>query len=355
VNIAMANPPATRRLVTIVGGGLAGLALGIGLRQRGVPVLIYEAGHYPRHRVCGEFLSGRGLDVLGALGLREAIEQAGATRARTAQFFIGDRALPARELPEPALCLSRHVLDARMADHFRRLGGELRCDSRWAPAIFGQGVVRATGRRPRAGESAARWYGLKAHARNVELQADLEMHFAGNSYVGLCRLPGGEVNISGLFRRTGSETPLPRNVAGRLCAESSSALSDRLRQAEWDADSFSSVGGLPFRDRIRAEPGGICIGDALAMIPPVTGNGMSMALESASLALNPVTDFAEGRVSWEAASCAVARSCRGEFGARLRRAGWLHSVLFHPAARRWLVPRLVSSEMIWRMLFRTTR
>jgi 2-polyprenyl-6-methoxyphenol hydroxylase-like FAD-dependent oxidoreductase len=242
-----------------------------------------------------------------------------------------------------------------MADYFRLLGGELRCDTRWTPAAFGQGVVRATGRRPRTSETGARWYGLKAHLRKVELQADLEMHFAGNSYVGLCRLPGGEVNVSGLFRRTGSETPLPRNVAGRLCAESSNALSDRLRHAEWDEDSFCSVGGLPFRDRIEAGPGDICVGDALAMIPPVTGNGMSMALESASLALNPVADFAEGRVCWEAASSAVARACRDEFGARLRRAGWLHSVLFHPAARRWLIPHLGSSEMLWRLLFHSTR
>ena len=29
--------------ITIVGGGLAGLALGIGLRQAGVPVVIHEA------------------------------------------------------------------------------------------------------------------------------------------------------------------------------------------------------------------------------------------------------------------------------------------------------------------------
>jgi len=39
--------------VTIVGGGLAGLTLGVGLRRRQVPVTIIEAGHYPRHRVCG--------------------------------------------------------------------------------------------------------------------------------------------------------------------------------------------------------------------------------------------------------------------------------------------------------------
>ena len=57
--------------ITIVGGGLAGLTLGIGLRQRGVPVTIQEVGNYPRHRVCGEFICGRGLEVLRELGLHE--------------------------------------------------------------------------------------------------------------------------------------------------------------------------------------------------------------------------------------------------------------------------------------------
>ena len=44
--------------VEIIGGGLAGLSLGLGLRARGVPARLIEAGTYPRHRVCGEFITG---------------------------------------------------------------------------------------------------------------------------------------------------------------------------------------------------------------------------------------------------------------------------------------------------------
>ncbi|MDB6025304.1 MAG: putative electron transfer oxidoreductase, partial [Verrucomicrobiales bacterium] len=44
------------RPITIVGGGLSGLTLGIALRQRGIPTTIWEAGRYPRHKVCGEFI-----------------------------------------------------------------------------------------------------------------------------------------------------------------------------------------------------------------------------------------------------------------------------------------------------------
>src|SRR5512142_618187 len=101
--------------ITIIGGGLAGLTLGIGLRQRGIPVTIWEAGHYPRHRVCGEFISGCGQQVLARLGLLELFLKAGSVPACTAAFVLGRASSPVRSLPSPALCLSRYAMDALMA------------------------------------------------------------------------------------------------------------------------------------------------------------------------------------------------------------------------------------------------
>ena len=74
--MSMAKP------ITIIGGGLAGLTLGVALRAKKIPVLICEAGHYPRHRVCGEFINGKGLAVLQELGLMEGLMQRGAREAR---------------------------------------------------------------------------------------------------------------------------------------------------------------------------------------------------------------------------------------------------------------------------------
>src|ERR1039458_4692061 len=126
------EPMPALKPITIVGGGLAGLTLGIGLRQRGIPVTVWEAGQYPRHRVCGEFISGRGQDVLARLGLLESFRQAGSVPARTAAFFLGRIASPVRSLPAPALCLSRFVMDALLAAQFRQAGGELRQNTRWS-------------------------------------------------------------------------------------------------------------------------------------------------------------------------------------------------------------------------------
>src|SRR5436309_1270892 len=101
--------------VTIIGGGLAGLTLGIALRENSVPVQIYEAGTYPRHRVCGEFISGRGQITLQRLNLLTPILKAGATFAKSVRFFTAFRSCPVHVLPVPALCLSRYRLDALLA------------------------------------------------------------------------------------------------------------------------------------------------------------------------------------------------------------------------------------------------
>src|SRR5512147_2184357 len=105
------------RTVEIVGGGLAGLALGLGLRRAGVPVLIKEAGSYPRHRVCGEFITGLDADTMDGLGIRDVLAEA--SPAQSVKIcFSGHRCVD-EELPRPALRVSRWTLDRQLAERFR--------------------------------------------------------------------------------------------------------------------------------------------------------------------------------------------------------------------------------------------
>lgn len=342
------------RAITIVGGGLAGLALGIALRRREIPVTIVEAGRYPRHRVCGEFISGRGQESLARLGLQKLAEEAGGILAGTAAFFTAQRGMTARPLPIPALCVSRFHLDLALAREFQTLGGELCSATRWADEKFGEGIVRSTGRRVAANAGTEQWFGLKIHARAVQLQADLEMHVFARGYVGLCQLSGGEVNICGLFRRGGGEKI---NVAPRewLLGLPGSPLRERLKGAVFDEASFCAVAGLGLQPARAAERAEVCVGDAITMIPPVTGNGMSMAFESAELALEPLTAWSQGAQDWAAARQKIAGACDERFAARLRWAGRLQQLMFTTALHGpmlWLAER---SDFFWRTGFAKTR
>lgn len=340
--------------ITIVGGGLAGLTLGIGLRQRGVPVAVWEASRYPRHRVCGEFISGRGQASLARLGLLDGLRHAGAGAAVSAAFFDGQTMLAAHPLPEAALCVSRFVLDEWLAQEFQRLGGELREGARWT-GDFGAGIVRATGRRAAPVADGWRWFGLKVHARGVALDADLEMHFLPAGYVGLCRLPGGAVNICGLFRSAAAVPDLAQRWPEWLSGPPDCALHSRMAGAQFDADSFCSVAGLSLRPQRASECREWCVGDAVTMIPPMTGNGMSMAFESAELALAPLVKFSQGQLAWTQAQQEFARTCNHAFTARLRWAGWLQRAVFFAPARAALFFVAARAGCCWRGLFERTR
>jgi len=363
------NERMTGKPITIVGGGLAGLTLGIGLRQRGVPVTVWEAGHYPRHRVCGEFISGRGQETLSRLGLRELFERAGAVNARTAAFFSATRSTPPRSLPAPAICLSRFTLDQLFANEFQKLGGELCAGQRWPaggvhastgsdrpkPELQPEGVVRATGRHLRPTENGWRWFGLKVHARNVPLTADLEMHVSPRGYVGLCRVNGGAVNICGLFRRRAGMSGSPQNWREWLRGQAGSPLNQRLAAAEFEENSFCAVAGISLRPQHAAARDACCVGDAITMIPPVTGNGMSMAFESAELAIEPLAAWSRGGISWTEASRTAAQRCDAAFARRLMWAKWLQRMMLTPSLQNVLIRLVSHSEWFWRTAFEWTR
>ena len=345
----------TLRPITIAGGGLAGLTLGIGLRQRGVPVNIREAGRYPRHRVCGEFINGRGVGSLNRLGLLNVLERAGVVTAKTTAFHHGRFSSGLKQLPSSALCISRWALDAALAREFRRLGGDLREAERWRDTDGNEFVVHANGRQMQPVENGWRWFGVKAHAKNVPLEADLEMFLSRDSYVGVSRLPGGEINVCGLFRRrTGDSlsSPTAREWFTRIPHPQ---LQERLAAAQFDENSFCTVGGLSLRPQRAVKSDQCRVGDAITMIPPLTGNGMSMAFESAEIAIAPLAASSRGELSWRRAQQQVANRCDARFARRLRWARWLQALAFSQIGRPATLRAVAHCDWLWRVWFVLTR
>ena len=329
--------------VTIMGGGLAGLTLGILLRQQEVPVRVLEAGTYPRHRVCGEFISGSGLRTVERLGL--ALFKRGATNARAVAFYKR-RQLGKVMLPEPALCISRYVLDAALAERFVELGGELFCGRRMATTANNEGQVRATGRAVHGTTDGWRWFGLKAHATGVELRADLEMHLRKDAYVGICRLDQATVNVCGLFRNRPGAGAQSGDWKAQLRGRPGSQLYARLCNATWREETFCAVSGL--RYTVAPNVSECAVGDSFSLIAPVSGNGMSLAFESAELAAPLLVNYARGKCSWAETLQHVARSSMERFECRLR---W--AKLFQDTIFRCVPPPLPQS--LWKLCHRITR
>jgi 2-polyprenyl-6-methoxyphenol hydroxylase-like FAD-dependent oxidoreductase len=288
------------------------------------------------------------------LGLEQKLLATNARDARDAAFFTPHSDGPPRTLPQPALCISRFILDDLIASHFRNLGGIL-CEGRRWQGDFSEGIVRGTGRRTQPIVRGWRWLGLKAHARNLSMTADLELHCHAGGYVGLCRLSGGEANVCGLFRTRSPDPNLAQTWRRRLLGPENSALHQRLDRAIFQDDTFCSVAGLSIDPQSAADHPECCIGDALTMIAPLTGNGMSMAFESAAIAIAPLEAYSRGAMNWDESRRLIARRCDAAFRRRLFFGRVLQAALLRKGIGDVLVRLVGRSGALWRKFFEWTR
>jgi 2-polyprenyl-6-methoxyphenol hydroxylase-like FAD-dependent oxidoreductase len=315
-----------RKEITIAGGGLAGLSLAVALRHRGVPVTVREAGSYPRHRVCGEFISGVSPQTLDFLGIRDLFDDA--IHHHSLCWHEAGRVMHRDTLEDAALGISRYVLDLRLKQRLENLGGHVETGVRERPGTA-EGFVWAAGRRAAKGP----WIGLKAHVRGLSLSADLEMHTGRNGYAGLAGVEDGWVNACGLFRMDRTiDAKGPDLLAAYLETGGNHGLASQLRHAEMRQHSFSAVAGFHL-GRQQPLPGVFCLGDAESMIPPFTGNGMSMAFQAAESACGPLLCWAEGSISWQQAVNRSRSSLAARFRLRLAAASLFHRVLFNDTGR----------------------
>ena len=312
------------------------------LRRSDVPVTVVEATAYPRHRVCGEFISGIAADDLARLGVADLF--ATAKRHVSTAWCEDGRIWFRGALPAPAYGLSRHFLDNALARRFLELGGVLRCGERHESD--GEGTVWATGRRLSQGG----WIGLKAHYANLELSADLEIHLEDGSYVGLTRVEDGKVNVCGLFRASKTEA----NLATACAAHGMRKLAGRLAEASVVDGSTKGVTHFALGWQ-KVVTDRVCIGDAAAMIPPFTGNGMAMALQSGIAASRHLADWSTGEMSWHEAGTCVKDEHRQLFGRRLKWALFLQEILIRRASRRLALGLLASGHVRFETLYAKVR
>ncbi len=332
--------------VAVIGGGPAGSTAAALLADSALRVIVLEKGTFPRDKVCGEFLSPAGIDLLLRLGVWPRVS---ATQPQIVRAFVlttrrHDAQCP---LPWPGLGISRWTLDRLLWEHAQASGAvtwdrsavvkvqgdfargfslEVQRPSRPPERVHARSVICAAGRQWRSprGATVARpslrqgLVGLKAHFYGVHLDQRVELHAVPRGYCGVAEVEGERANLCCLvradaFRRAGGT---PDRLFDHMLQENP-RLRARMAGARrvgphWLAVSFA------YRKRAAPVDDGIWrIGDSAAMIAPLTGDGMSMALRSAEIAAATLRAAFGGHLTWERAAAAYVAGWRRVFSRRL--------------------------------------
>jgi flavin-dependent dehydrogenase len=312
----------------VVGGGPAGTSAAITCAGAGARVLLLERGRFPRHKVCGEFISAESLGLLSdLLASQHASLLADAVRIPCARVFLDSRILQAPVNP-PAASVSRLDLDAALWDSAEQCVVECRQQSA-VQGVEGRGpfvvttsteqfecraMINASGRwsnlKPASADarnSRVKWVGLKGHFAESHPPDSVDLYFFDGGYCGVQPVnmldgasESGRVNACAMVRADVAST-LPEVFR---CHHE---LHDRSRQWKPLSDPVSTS-PLVFREPRPEKDGVLMVGDAAAFVDPFVGDGISLALRSGTLAGQCLIPFFAGSISLAEAArdyCAI--------------------------------------------------
>jgi menaquinone-9 beta-reductase len=310
--------------VLISGGGVAGSTLAILLGRRGLQVELFERSHFPKEKPCGEGLMPAGVAVLNRLGMGEAV---GGVPFYGVRYHFGKHVTEGRfpqtmGLPVSGRGQRRKHLDEVLfraaasvsgviAHTGAHVDGPLRENGR-VVGIFVDGkprraalVVAADGVHSRLRHKMGlnvpvhrKRFGIRAHFRLAKGQAQapcVDVFLAPGHELYVTPLPGGEVLVAVLADAQQLVESVERSFRRWLLAEPD--LAKRLEGAE-QITPVLATSPLAAQARRGVAPGLALLGDAAGFLDPITGGGMTQALQTAELLARYIPDRVSQDDSW---------------------------------------------------------
>jgi flavin-dependent dehydrogenase len=346
--------------LAIIGGGPAGTAAAITAARAGARVLLLERGRFPRHKVCGEFISPEGVALLASLGCDDLVLRA--PRIARARIFA-ETAVAEAALSPAGVAISRYELDHALWRRASLAGADCR-ELLEARTITGTGpfviettvgdfsagaVVNASGRwsnlrRSRlVGRRQEKWVGWKAHFCERGPASSVDLYFFAGGYCGVQPLGDGHLNACAMVR-AGSAASIEQVLA----------LHPRLaeRSRAWQQVSETvATSPLVFAPPQAEEGGVLFAGDAAGFIDPFVGDGISLALRSGAMAAEALA----GKRSVGEAAAIYRSQYEGELRPLFRNAGWLRRLASVPRALQGPVMAVLRSPRVTAFLIGKTR
>jgi flavin-dependent dehydrogenase len=303
--------------VIIVGGGLAGLTSAIHLSKREKQVLLIEKNEYPKHKVCGEYISNEVLPYLNSLGVDPISE--GAKKITKVHISTIKSNLIKGELPLGGFGMSRYFLDDLLVKKARLNGVQILKDNvdsinfkkesftivTKSSGVFQSKItIGAFGKRSSLDQKMNRefikkkspYLAIKTHVKGLFPQNLVALHNFKGGYCGVSKVENNVINVCYIteyrsFKKHKNITDFQEQVVFK-----NEHLKKIFKESTPVFEKPLTISQVSFQTKNPVENHIIMCGDTAGMIHPLCGNGMGMAISSARLASMRILQFLNGEI-----------------------------------------------------------
>ncbi len=302
--------------VLIIGGGLAGLCNAIHLSKFGKKVLLIEKNTYPKHKVCGEYISNEVLPYLAFLEINPF--DFGAVKIDEFQLSTTNNKLISSKLPLGGFGISRYKLDFELYQKAQQNGVEFLQDTvtkiDFKDELFflqtnenkqftSKIVIGAFGKRSLLDvkmqrdfiQKKAPYLGVKIHVKGNFKENLVALHNFKGGYCGVSKVENDTINLCYItnfsaFKKFKNIDDFQEKVVFK-----NTFLKEIFTNTNPVFEQPLTISQISFESKKPIENHIIMCGDAAGMIHPLCGNGMSMAIQSAQIASKLILNYLENK------------------------------------------------------------
>jgi flavin-dependent dehydrogenase len=308
--------------VAIIGGGIAGLSLSIDLKKRGYNIVVIEKGNYPRHKVCGEYISMESQKYLHTIC--PPLTELNLPQINNFKLSsIGKKEFKTR-LDLGGFGISRYLLEELLFTDAKKNGVVFMLQSKATDIHFNSDkksytiktngddvtaslVCNSSGRKSNLEtkvksnypiDISTNYVGVKYHIKLDRDTTLIEIHNFEGGYCGISSIEDNKsclcyiVNSKNFNKVNNSISELEKTFLFK-----NSNLKKIFTTAEFIFKEPLTISGVNFLIKKPVTDNSFFIGDSAGSISPITGNGMSIAFRSASILAANVDHYFSSKIS----------------------------------------------------------
>jgi flavin-dependent dehydrogenase len=290
--------------VLIIGGGLAGLTAAIHLSKIGFQVTVVEKNEFPKHKVCGEYISNEVLPYLNWLNLD--ISDLHPTNITHLEFSTASGKTIKKSLPLGGFGISRYTLDEHLYKKAIANGCKIIKDTVESivfdndeftvttsdeTILKSEIVIGAFGKRSNIDQKLNRnfiqkkspWLAVKAHYSGDFPNYLVGLHNFRGGYCGVSKVENDIINICYLADYETFKQFKNINDYQEKVISQNPHLKTILGKSNLLFEKPLTISQICFEEKQAVENHILMIGDTAGLIHPLCGNGMAMAIHSAKI------------------------------------------------------------------------